>query len=125
MIAILNDVDNSFEGKLEVIDVAASKKEFCKYLGCKWCLKDGISVAGRVFGLVYPKERVDKGWGSISMINYTCAPEFEGSFLLFGITDTGKLVSLTQEEIDFLMGCFSQDKRENGRVKYILHHVGC
>ena len=123
MKAILNDVDNSFEGKLEVIDVAASKKDFCKYLGCKWCLKNNIRVWGRPFGLVYPKDRIDRGWGSISMINITDAPDFEGSFLLFGITETGKLKSLTHEEIEFLMGCFSLDKRENGRGKYILHGV--
>ena len=124
MRAILNDVDNSFEGRLEVIDVAESKKEFCKYLGCKWCLKENICVAGRSFGFVYPKDRIDRGWGSISMINTTCAPDFEGSFLIFGITRDGKLTDLAQEEIDHLMNCFSYDKRENGRGKYIMHHVG-
>ena len=120
MKAILNDVDNTYSGRLEIVDVAASKKEFCKELGCDWCLKSSITIEGHRFGLVYPKDRIDRGWASVSMVNSTCAPDFLGSYLLFGLSGSGKLISLTQREIEIIMAHFSYDKRDDGRGKYVL-----
>ena len=123
MKAIINDVDNSFEGKRKVVNVSASKKEFCRILGCEWCLKSEISVENHRFGLVYPKDRINRGRQDVSMISTLGAPDFCGSYLLFGLDAAGQLTDLSDKEIDILMRNFSLDKREFGRGKYVLYNV--
>ena len=123
MRGIHNDVDRSFKGKLEVIDVSESKRAFCNVLGCERCLKTEISVGDKSFGVVYPEAISGEYQNVVSMVNVYNNPEFLGSFILFGITDKGKLTSLTVEEVNFLLQSFSYAEYEDGKGKFWLWHV--
>ena len=116
-------MENSFKGKLEVIDAAESKKAFCQILGCQRCKKDWISVGDKRFGVVYPELGPGEHENTVTMVNVYNNPEFLGSFILFGINEKGTLISLTTDEVNFLLGCFKYTEYENGRGKFWLWFV--